>query len=56
MAMFLWEFEEELMAKALIAGTLNQSLLDRCKELDLQDDITNAFENNVALVVIERLS
>ena len=48
MALFLWEFEEEAIAKALIAVEINSGLLRRSRMMDLQDEIERSLNNNGA--------
>lgn len=46
MAMYLWGFEEDGMAKALIAGEIYNALADQAEMHDMPDNITNALRQN----------
>ena len=47
MAMYLWEFEEEGLIKALIAAEINNKLAEKAASTsNLQDDIENSFRSS----------
>ena len=47
MAVFLWEFGKEGMAKALVAIEINNMMLQRAKKIsNLKDDILSNLQEN----------
>lgn len=46
MAKYLWEFEDECMAKAIIGAALNEGLANLAEEGNLPEDSINTFMAN----------
>ena len=46
MALFMWEFEEEAMAKAIIGAEIYKSLYENGQNYNIQEDLVKSLMDN----------